>query len=169
MDLHTFIQDPSAEDLASDAQRAMYEYWQTARNDSQLAPKSTLDPVELPRQCLPLLAVLEPLEGNDFRIRIVGTGVRSSIGRDITGQLVSQIKGAEDFLDCLRQCCGKESTYYAGGPASWASGRQEFFTSLMLPFGSPGHIERILIVFKFTHHMPASPRKSPPQVSAQQA
>ncbi len=158
MNSHTFAPDPSAEDLASDAQRAMYAYWQTARSDSHLAPKSTLDPVELPRLCLPLLAVLEPLDDNDFRIRIVGTSVRSAIGKDITGQLVSQIEGAEVLLDCLRQCCGKESTFYASGPARWASGRQEFFTSLMLPFGSPGHIERILIVFQFTHHMPAPPK-----------
>lgn len=169
MDLPNLAPGFSTDDLASDAQRAMHEYWQIARGSASLPPKSMLDPVELPRRSLPSLAVVEPIDGSDFRIRIVGTGVRSAIGRNITGQQVSQIDGAEGALDCLRQCRDSETTVYTSGPATWASGRQKFYTSLMLPFGSPGHIERILIVLQFTHHAPASLSEPPLQISMQQS
>jgi hypothetical protein len=169
MDFQNLAPDFSMDDLASDAQRAMYEYWQIARGNAALPPKSTLDPVELPRRSLPSLAVMEPIDGNDFRVRIVGTGVHSAVGRDITGQRVSQIDGAESALDRLRQCRDAEAMYYASGPATWASGPQKYFTSLMLPFGSPGHIERILIVLQFTHHSPASLSRPPLETSMQQS
>tara|TARA_E500000318_G_scaffold55810_1_gene51850 strand:- start:19441 stop:20064 length:624 start_codon:yes stop_codon:yes gene_type:complete len=157
----------STDDLASDGQRALYEYWQAARGNAALPPKTTLDPVELPRQCLPSLAVVEPVEGNDFRIRIIGTGVRSAVGKDITGQQVSQIDGPEGTLDRLRRCRDMETADYASGPATWASGRHKFFTSLMLPFGSPGHIERILIALHFTHHTPVNLSRFPLHISIQ--
>lgn len=169
MDLQNFAPVFSTNDLTSDAQRAMYEYWQTARGNASLPPKSTLDPVELPRGSLPSLAVIEPVDGSDFRVRIVGTEVHSAVGRNITGKRVSQIDGAEDALDRFRQCHDMETACYTSGPATWASGLQKFFTSLMLPFGSPGHIERILIVLQFTHHMPASQSTHPFQTSIPQS
>lgn len=169
MDIKYFSPAFSTDDLASGAQRAMYEYWQTARGNAPLPPKATLDPVELPRQCLPSLAVVEPIDDSDFRVRIVGTGVRSAVGKDITGKRISEIDGGEDALDRLRQCNKAETAYYAGGLATWASGPQKFFTSLMLPFGSPGNIERILSVLQFTHHAPSDLSKPQLQMSMEQS
>lgn len=157
---HNFTSHFTIEDLASDAQRAMYVYWLAARGSASMAPKSSLDPVKLPRQSLSSLAVVEPVDGNDFRVRIIGSAVRSAAGWDATGHMISQIEGAEDALERFRRCLSSGSTYYTSGPTTWANRRQKFYTSLILPFGIPGNIERIVVVFKFTHHSPERPSTS---------
>ncbi|MEQ8334662.1 PAS domain-containing protein [Nisaea sp.] len=167
MNLSDVDSDFTAEDLASYAQRAMYGYWLDARGEAILPPKSALDPVEFPRQSLSSIAVVEPIGDGDFRIRIVGTGVRSAVGRDDTGQQVSQIPGTENALARLLQCRDTASAFYTGGPANWANGRQKFYTSLLLPFGAPQHVERIMLVFQFTHHTPANLMKPMPQLFMQ--
>tara|TARA_R110002012_G_scaffold12277_4_gene54871 strand:- start:735 stop:1349 length:615 start_codon:yes stop_codon:yes gene_type:complete len=151
-----FNADFSAKDLASDAQRAMYDYWLETRGSAAFPPKSALDPVEFPRQSLSSLTVLEPIGDDDFRIRIVGTRVRAAVGKDNTGQLISQIAGAEEALEHLRACTEAPTALFCSGRAAWAFRHQKFYTSLMLPFGTQRHVERIMMVFHFTHHMPTS-------------
>tara|TARA_R110000868_G_scaffold125636_2_gene331832 strand:+ start:463 stop:972 length:510 start_codon:yes stop_codon:yes gene_type:complete len=165
MNLSNCASNFSIEDLASDAQRAMFGYWQNARGNAPLPLKSALDPVALPRQALSSLAVVEPVDNDDFRVRIIGTGVRAAVGRDVTGQQISHIDGAGETLENLRLCHAQAATFYTCGPATWAGGRQKFYTSLMLPFGTPGHIERVMAVFQFTYHTPESLSASWPQVA----
>jgi len=165
MNLSNCASNFSVEDLASDAQRAMLGYWLSAKGNAPLPLKSALDPVALPRQALSSLAVVEPVDDNDFRVRIIGTGVRAAVGRDVTGQQVSHIDGAGEALENLRLCHAQAAIFYTCGPATWAGGRQKFYTSLMLPFGAPGHIERVVVVFQFTYHTPESLSAPRPQAA----
>lgn len=148
------INDFSVADLSSDAQRAMYEYWLKARGKAPLPPKTALDPVEFPRDALPLLTVVEPLEQDDFRVRITGTAVRAATGRDFTGTRVSQIEGARGAQERMIKCRDNASAYFVGGSADWSQKSDKFFTALVLPFGTRNRVERILLVFNFTNHMP---------------
>ncbi|WP_420405577.1 PAS domain-containing protein [Nisaea sp.] len=150
------IIDFSAGDLSSDAQRAMYEYWIEARGRASLPPKTALDPVEFPRDALPLLAVVEPVGDDDFRVRITGTGIRAATGRDLTGTKVSQIEGAHNARERMIKCLENVSAYFVKGSADWAQKPNKYFTALVLPFGTTQHVERILLVFNFSHHAPAA-------------
>lgn len=148
------INDFSASDLSSDAQRAMYEYWLTVRGKGQVPPKTALDPVEFPREALPLLTVVEPAGEDDFRVRITGTGIRAATGRDLTGLKVSEIEGAGSMLDRLRHCRDNGATAYTTGTADWALKPGKYFTALVLPFGTRQSVERVMLVFNFTNHAP---------------
>lgn len=154
MTLQEQIIDFSIEDLSSSAQRSMYEYWLQARGKGQLPPKTALDPVEFPREALPLLAVVEPAGAEDFRVRITGTGIRAATGRDLTGSKVSEIEGAGPALDRMIQSRDSGTAYFASGSADWAQKPNKFFTALVLPFGTPKSVERIMLVFHFTNHAP---------------
>jgi len=149
------INDFSAADLSNDAQRAMYEYWLKARGKNPLPPKTALDPIEFPRNALPLLTVVEPLEEDDFKVRITGTGIRAATGRDFTGTKVSQIEGAHTALERMVMCRDDGKAYFVSGSADWSQKPDKFFTALVLPFGTRGRVERILLVFSFTNHTPA--------------
>jgi hypothetical protein len=155
------ISDFSAGDLSSDAQKAMYEYWLQARGNGQLPPKTALDPVEFPRDALPVLVVVEPVGEDDFRVRITGTGIRAATGRDFTGKKVSQFAGADAARERMIKCRDHGAAYFVGGSADWSRKPDKFFTALALPFGTPSRVERILLVFNFTNHMPAESKPQP--------
>ncbi|WP_193181995.1 PAS domain-containing protein [Nisaea sediminum] len=140
--------------MSSDAQRAMYEYWLKVRGKGQVPPKTALDPVEFPRKALPLLTVVEPAGEDDFKIRITGTGIRAATGRDLTGLKISEIEGAGPILDRLLQCRNSAVTDYAAGSADWARKPGKYFTALVLPFGTPQSVERVMLVFSFTNRAP---------------
>lgn len=144
----------SADDLSSDAQKAMFEYWQKARGKGQLPPKTALDPVEFPRGALPVLAVVEPAEDDDFRVRITGTGIRAATGRDFTGEMVRGLDGAEPAHERLLWCRDTARPDFVTGTAKWAEKDGKYFSALLMPFGAPGQVERIVLVFNFTNYAP---------------
>ncbi|UUX49530.1 PAS domain-containing protein [Nisaea acidiphila] len=162
------FEDIASDALSSDAQKAMFEYWLKARGKALLPPKSALDPVEFPRQSLPVLTVLEPLEDDDFKVRITGTGVRAATGQDFTGLRMSEIDGTADAHERLIWCRNNARAYFVSGSAEWTRKIEKFFSALVLPFGTPARVERIVLVFSFTNYAPKDVSRNVSQRPSQQ-
>lgn len=151
-----------SDELSSEPQRIMFRYWEDACAGLSVPPKIALDPVRFPRDALPALSVVQPIDEGDFRIRIVGTGVRNAIGMDYTGMVISAVPEAESIRTRLIKCCETLCPTLMAGSVRGHSVQHKFYTVLLLPFGTTADVERIVLVFHFTHHPPRLLEAHPP-------
>lgn len=69
-------------------------YWQRMRGDRALPSRADLDPLDIERDLLPWLFLLDVLRtdaGLDYHYRLVGTGNVQLVGRDATGRRASEL------------------------------------------------------------------------------
>ncbi|WP_259781147.1 PAS domain-containing protein [Aestuariispira ectoiniformans] len=85
-------------DIKSEYLRDLYQYWHGNCAGKAVLPRDRFDPVDIPR-LLSRLILLDVIDqGQDFRYRVVGTDVVGAIGRDFTGErLTDYHKGHEDI------------------------------------------------------------------------
>lgn len=80
------ILDFVPQDGGFDYFRPLYDYWTRLRGDRPAPSRSDIDPVDIPRDLLPNLMLLEaehdPL---DFRFRLSGTQADTLVNRNLTG------------------------------------------------------------------------------------
>ena len=74
------------------AHEELFAYWNSLRADAAVPPRGRLDPGGMTR-LLPTVSLIEVLQGDglDYRIRLAGTGLYNVYGREITGQLLSEV------------------------------------------------------------------------------
>jgi hypothetical protein len=78
---------------ASPRLRTCHDYWRGLGRADACPAYRDFDVVDVPRELLPFLILLDVLEGGaDFRYRVVGTGVTEAIGRDFTGETVTEYR-----------------------------------------------------------------------------
>ncbi len=76
--------------------RAGADYWASLRQGRRAPRRRDVDPTEIPSGLLPWI-VLADREGDDFRIRLAGTGQYSLIGRDVTGRTLSALTDNAEY------------------------------------------------------------------------
>jgi hypothetical protein len=70
-------------------------YWDAKRGDRSRPTRSDIDPLEL-RKHLGSLVLIDVLPGMaDFRMRLIGSTIVETLGRDSTGKLLSALKPAD--------------------------------------------------------------------------
>jgi len=85
------ITDDSFLDLCTPDVRWLHAFWEARCSHGVICPRRAVDPVDLPRHMLPMLNLVEAVDGGaDYRYRLVGTGDVRERGRDPTGKLVSE-------------------------------------------------------------------------------
>ncbi len=76
-------------------------YWSLIRGDRAYPLRSDLDPGAMPPGILPWICLIEISEGR-YRYRLVGTGLREYVGRDVTGDFVENLSSNQEYNDYLR-------------------------------------------------------------------
>lgn len=141
-------------DPASLRLRACHAYWRGLVTGDGPPAYGAFDVVQVPRELLPFLILLDVLDGGqDFRYRVVGTGVVEAIGRDFTGETVAEYRHrheppavAEGYR---RVCTDRAPDLYTG---TLESVGKEFiaYERLALPLiGGDGAVGFILACFQF--------------------
>ncbi|MBE7638409.1 PAS domain-containing protein [Sneathiella sp. P13V-1] len=72
-------------------QQYLYDYWISKKVNGGLPCRSNLNPADIPR-LLSHIGLLDVLDGNDFRYRLIGTSMVGFFGVDYTNTLVSKSK-----------------------------------------------------------------------------
>jgi hypothetical protein len=79
--------------------QALYDYWREIRGDRRLPSRADLDPVDLPRQLLPNILLIEvSYEPLRFYYRVMGTAIAGLLGEDWTGKYVDEIKDVNESV-----------------------------------------------------------------------
>jgi len=67
-------------------------YWVDKRGARSMPCKRDIDPIDIPRNVLPNLQIIEVIDGGArFRFRLVGTASVDAYGRDYTGRYADEI------------------------------------------------------------------------------
>ena len=141
-------------DPASPRLRAFQAYWRGLAPDGVVPAYGGFDVVHVPRDLLAFLILLDVLEdGRDFRYRVVGTGVVDAIGRDFTGETVSEYRHRHEppaVAEGYRQVCATRAPdLYQGTLESVGKGFIRY-ARLALPLaGDDGRVAYILACFDF--------------------
>ncbi|NBC31601.1 MAG: PAS domain-containing protein [Alphaproteobacteria bacterium] len=144
-------EDFSSDDLPHSRMQAMFGYWTERRNGGTMPPVSAIDPLDMPRNSLAYLAVLEIVDNpRRFRIRLQGTQMVEAIGRDLTGQYLDELAGMDQPIARTQWCCTHRRPYLVEAPFSWSPQHYKTYSSLNLPFGdAETGVRRIVSVFVF--------------------
>jgi len=74
------------------AHEELFAYWSSLRNGGNVPQRKGLDPCGIKRH-LPTVSLIEPPRGagQDYRVRLAGTGLYNVYGREITGRSFSEV------------------------------------------------------------------------------
>ncbi|MBK1667432.1 hypothetical protein CKO28_05230 [Rhodovibrio sodomensis] len=139
---------------ASPRLRAFHAYWRGLAPAGAVPAYRGFDVVHVPRDLLAFLLLLEVLDGGaDFRYRVVGTGVVDAIGRDFTGETVSEYRHRHEppgVADGYRRVCSLQAPdLYQGTLESVGKGFIRY-ERLALPFADDsGRVGHVLACFQF--------------------
>lgn len=140
--------DPAAGDMASTSFDFLIGFWHRHLNGSPWPSEAAIDPVQL-QPALGSLLVCEPLPDlSDFRIRLYGSRLALDMGRDLTGAHISEVDPGSYittfFLACYRAVATRGVPLFTRHVPSASSYATEI-RRLLLPFGPPAAINRILV------------------------
>lgn len=143
--------DFTRESLAEDYARALFDYWCEARGAARIAPVSAIDPMRMPRACLPYISVLdvehEPLR---LRSRLSGTALVEQLGMNQTGNYLDEIPGTTAQLGRMEWCVRTQRPYIVEDDITFAPKDFKRYQILVLPFGDPAvGVQRLVGVFCF--------------------
>ncbi|MBL8771519.1 MAG: PAS domain-containing protein [Phenylobacterium sp.] len=74
------------------AHEELFAYWCSLKADAPAPPRRKIDPAGMKR-LLPTVSLIETprVTGQDYRVRLAGTGLYSVYGREITGRSFSEV------------------------------------------------------------------------------
>ena len=139
---------------ASPRLRAFQAYWRGLAPDGAVAAYSAFDVVQLPRPLVAFLILLDVIEaGRDFRYRVVGTGVVDAIGRDFTGETVSEYRHRHEppaVAEGYRRVCDRRAPDLYQGTLESVGKEFIRYERLAMPLaGDDDRVAYILSCFEF--------------------
>jgi len=72
------------------AHEEFFAYWSSLRADAPVPPRRRLDPGGIKR-LLPTVSLIEVMPGDDYRMRLAGTGLYNVYGCEITGRRLGEV------------------------------------------------------------------------------
>jgi len=97
-----------------------FDCWLALRVDGQVPKKDLLCPLGLPPAALPFIMLMEWMgEGEEFRCRLVGDGVREWYGTNVVGQSMRDLIPPEAHAQrapLLRHCLDEGAPAWFSGP-----------------------------------------------------
>jgi len=145
------LADFSRDCLAREYAKQLYDYWCEARRAAPMPSVDALDPIRLPRACLPYLSVLE-VEKDPFRLRsrLSGTALVEQLGSNPTGRYLDETPGMGAQLARMAWCVQEQRPYVTNDVVTFAPNKDKRYQVLILPFGDSEHgVERVVGVFCF--------------------
>jgi len=115
--------DPSTPEI-----RDIVAYWNAKRGTRWAPTRQDIDPLEL-KAHLPHLFMIDSIAGGaDYRYRLIGTAIAEGLGRDSTGQLISQLyanqpAALQELRAVFGQALVRRAPYFATGQVFWLPSR----------------------------------------------
>ncbi|WP_193367859.1 PAS domain-containing protein [Pelagibius marinus] len=139
--------DALRQDYAGD----LFTYWCEARGPAVMPPLSAIDPVRLPRACLPYISVLD-VERSPFRLRarLTGSALVDQFGLNQTGHYLDEFPGMTAQIERMEWCVREQCPYLAEDELTFGPNDYKRYQVLVLPFGDPGcGVQRLVGTFCF--------------------
>ena len=150
-------------DLASPL-REIRDYWASKCGDRAMPRRADIDPLDLPPQHMPFLSILEVLpDRQDFRFRVIGTGITERLGRDSTGKTVREVYATADhetrewMLETYQAVVTHKRPVLKRGTLRMVQKEFVDFEAVHLPLSEDG--ERVSMLFGRTHFLDRRPHK----------
>jgi hypothetical protein len=138
-----FIDGPRNPDL-----RALYEYWDKARNGRAMPQRSDIDPTQIPK-LLPHLFMYDVVSGGGYKIRLIGEELRHFMGSKAVGQPAGSTmtpRGAEMIVKILDAVVAERVPKFRAGKAYWQADRTyRDFEGCFLPLSADGDTVNIVL------------------------
>jgi len=144
--------------------REIRDYWAAKSGGRAMPRRADIDPLELPPQHMPYLSIIEVLpDTDDFRFRLLGTGITERLGRDSTGRTVREVYAATDretrdwMLETYQAVVTRKRPVLKRGTLRMVQKDFVDFEALHLPLSEDG--EHVSMLFGRTHFLERKPRK----------
>ena len=129
---------------------AFYAYWLSAAQAGVLPEVSAIDPLLMPAEILPFMAVYAVEPDGRLRIRLMGTAVAERTGEDLTGRMVEPFGVMATLHARLRWGVEHRRPYVAHGQVPAAERDFIQLTALAAPFvDRNGAVQRVVAVLQF--------------------
>jgi hypothetical protein len=129
---------------------AFYAYWLSAFQGDALPDVSAIDPLLMPPEILPFMAVYAVEPDGRLRIRLMGTAVAERTGEDLTGRMVEPFGVMATLHARLRWGVEQRRPYVAHGQVPAAERDFIQLTALAAPFADrSGAVQRVVAVLQF--------------------
>jgi hypothetical protein len=129
---------------------AFYAYWLSATRPGALPDVSAIDPLLMPPEILPFMAIYAVEPDGRLRIRLMGTAVAERTGEDLTGRMVEPFGVMATLHARLRWGVEHRRPYVAHGQVPAAERDFIQLTALAAPFADrSGAVQRVVAVLQF--------------------
>jgi hypothetical protein len=129
---------------------AFYAYWLSATRLGALPEVSAIDPLLMPPEILPFMAIYAVEPDDRLRIRLMGTAVAERTGEDLTGRMVEPFGVMATLHARLRWGVEQRLPYVAHGQVPAAERDFIQLTALAAPFADrSGAVQRVVAVLQF--------------------
>jgi len=129
---------------------AFYAYWLSATRPGALPDLSAIDPLLMPPEILPFMAIYAVEPDRRLRIRLMGTAVAERTGEDLTGRIVEPIGVMATLHARLSWGVAHRRPYVAHGQVPAAERDFIQLTALAAPFADRGGaVQRVVAVLQF--------------------
>jgi hypothetical protein len=129
---------------------AFYAYWLSAARPGALPDVSAIDPLLMPPEILPFMAVYAVEPNGGLRIRLMGTAVADRTGQDLTGRIVEPLGVMATLHARLSWGVKHRRPYVAHGQVPAAERDFIQLTALAAPFADhSGAVQRVVAVLQF--------------------
>jgi hypothetical protein len=126
-------------------------YWRSACGLRLRPARADIDPAKMPRAALPHVMMIDVLGANDFRYRLIGTGITTTVGRDLTGQSVAASSygtSCQLLSEAYRHVALTGQPTHAVGTGRWAAHHWKF-RAIILPLGTVDAVNILLGAAEF--------------------
>ena len=118
----------------------LYAYWLSKRGARGMPARRDIDPADI-QQLLPYLAIAER-DGDQFRYRLMGSGIVREGGREATGRVVGSGLGdekiTEEALALWERVFTTARPIFTAVEFCFESGEKHFVSTLILPLSGDG-------------------------------
>lgn len=129
---------------------AFYAYWLSATRPGALPDLSAIDPLLMPPEILPFMAIYAVEPDHRLRIRLMGTAVAERTGEDLTGRIVEPFGVMATLHARLSWGVAHRRPYVAHGQVPAAERDFIQLTALAAPFADrSGAVQRVVAVLQF--------------------
>ena len=132
---------------------ALFDYWRHQAPPGRLPGRQHLDPLDMPRDLLPLVMLFDvesAIDGAQFRVRLAGTKVVQLLGREPRGLLLRQLGLTEagNLTSAFRAAVTLAAPVVYSAPLTLPSRRQVWARRLGLPLASDGvAVDKVLAIY----------------------
>ena len=150
LDRSDFHTDFRSEDLADAKLQSLHAIWQSKCRADKLPSRADFDPTQLPPELLPWITIID-VEGERFRMRLIGTGIVDALGVDQTGVYFDDLPDTHDLeararwiVRHAKPLCMTEL------PVTWLHDHYKRYAVLGVPLATNGvDVDKLLYVLSF--------------------